>query len=130
MLPPPNEGGRATASRSATCTFSANGSVHFDLTLPGPGHIDVLETAWQFNQAHAAAVLLQPAAGRFVFSRAHLDSSGAKTIRVTVKPNAGGSQLVHHYRGRRLRIRLWVTFQPAGGLPRSVGTYGILIAGT
>ena len=42
-----------------------NGSITFNVKIPGPGTIDVLETAWKNNLA-SAAVLLQPAPRRFV----------------------------------------------------------------
>ena len=46
-----------------------NGTVGFDVTVPYAGQLDVLETAWNNNLAHAA--ILQPAPRRFVFARAH-----------------------------------------------------------
>ncbi len=74
----------ADAIRHARTTTS--GRVSFQLKLPGPGVADVLETAWLDNFAHAA-VLLQPAARRFVFARKHLRIPKAGVITVTVVPN-------------------------------------------
>ena len=105
-----------------------DGSVSFDVKVPGPGTIDVLETAWNDNLARVA-VLLQPAPRRFVFARARVSASHASTIQVTVTPNARGRQLVSHHR-YKVRIRLWVTYTSTGGIARSVGFYGLPITRT
>lgn len=110
---------------SRVAASSANGKVTFDLTLPGPGNIDVMETAWKADVARAA--LLQPAPHRFVFARSHLTAGHAGTISVTVMPNAAGTMLVKHHR-HKVRIRLWVTYTPTGGLPATHGILGIPLA--
>jgi hypothetical protein len=105
-----------------------DGIVEFDVTVvAGPGELDVLETAWKFNEASAATVQLQPAPHRFVFSREHLAVGHAGTLHVTVAPNQRGKRLLVHHHGGALRIRLWVTYQPTGGNPRSIGFYGRLV---
>jgi len=71
--------GQAPAQPSNKFTISqirtfVDGTVRFQVTVPGPGTIDVLETAWKNNLA-SVAVLLAPAQGRFVFTRApHSDA--------------------------------------------------------
>ena len=92
------------------------------MKVPGPGRVDILVTAWNDNVAHIS--LLQPAAGRFVFARAHATSSTAKTIQIVVRPNAKGRRLVNHHR-YQVTLRLWVTYTPAGGKSRSIGYYGL-----
>lgn len=103
----------------------SDGHVTFTVVLPGPGTIDVLETAWTNNVA-AADGLLQPARGRFVFARAHAVAHHAGRLTLTVWPNAEGRRLVAHHR-YPVVIRLWITYTPTGGRPRSVGFYGLRI---
>jgi PKD repeat protein len=112
-----------------------DGSVQFDLALPGPGRIDVMESAWKFDEATAAtvlvqpaAVLLQPAADRFIFARAHFSTARKGAIHLRVTPNARGAALVSHHRVPPLRIRLWITYQPTYGVARTVGYYGLFVA--
>lgn len=99
-----------------------DGTITFDLTAPGPGTIDVLETAWSDNLAHSA-VVLQPAANRFVYARKHANIRGG-AVHVRVRPNARGHRLVHHHT-YRVVLRLWVTYTPTGGEYRSIGFYGL-----
>jgi hypothetical protein len=80
-----------------------------------------METAWDSDQATAAA-LLQPAPDRFVFARGHFTASTAGTLDATVLPNAAGRKLIKHHRFRVV-LRLWVTFTPTNGRPRSIGIY-------
>ncbi|MDQ6804393.1 MAG: Ig-like domain-containing protein, partial [Actinomycetota bacterium] len=100
---------------------SADGTVTFDAELPGPGIVDVLETAWNDNFATAAS-LLKPAPGRFAFARKHVEVHGAGTIHVTAKPSARGRKLIAHH-AYPVSIRLWVSYSPTGGLQRDMGSY-------
>jgi hypothetical protein len=102
---------------------SADGVFQVSVTVPGPGTVNVLVTAWNDNLAGIATVL-QPARRRFAFARAHGTARRATTLRILVKPNARGSRLVidHRY---RVTLRLWVTYTPTGGSARSVGFYGL-----
>ncbi|MGO9901842.1 MAG: hypothetical protein ACLP0J_19660, partial [Solirubrobacteraceae bacterium] len=107
-----------------------NGTVTFALKLPGAGQIDVMESAWKFNELTNKTehiVLLQPALHRFIFARKHLNTNSEGTIHVTVKPNPRGLRLVAHHQGGTLRIRLWVTYQPTGGTPHTIGYYGLFV---
>jgi hypothetical protein len=113
-----------------------NGTVSFQVKLPGPGQIDVIESAWKSNiatiaskaiLAKIATVRLGPALGRFIFARTHLNPKTRATLQITVKPNDRGQHLVTHHQGGALRIRLWVTYQPTSGRPHTVGYYGLLI---
>ena len=61
---------------------------------------------------------------RFVFARKHRTARRAARLRVRVTPNARGRRLVHHHTYRVL-LRLWVTYTPTGGVPRSIGFYGL-----
>jgi hypothetical protein len=100
-----------------------DGTITFLVKIPGPGTIDVLETAWDDNLARAA-VLLQPAPRRFVFTRAHKTANRAITLHVRVTPNAPGRLLAHHHT-YRVTLRLWVSYTPTGGVYRSIGFYGL-----
>lgn len=100
-----------------------NGKISFSATVPGPGKLDVLETARKDNLA-SVAMLLHPARGRFVFARAHRTVRHAGTIPVTVIPNARGRLLVAHHT-YQVTLRLWVSYTPTAGKYRSVGFYGL-----
>jgi hypothetical protein len=100
-----------------------NGTVAFDVTVPSAGRLDILETAWNDNLAHAA-IVLQPASRRFVFARAHKNARRADTLHLRVSPNARGKLLVRHH-AYGVTLRLWVTYTPAGGRYRKQGFYGL-----
>jgi Bacterial Ig-like domain (group 3) len=99
-----------------------DGTITLDVTVPGPGTIDVLETAWNDNVARVA--VLQPAKNRFVYARRHVAATGAGTLTLRITPNARGKRLVRHHTYHAV-LRLWVTYTPAGGNQRSVGFYGL-----
>jgi hypothetical protein len=103
------------------------GTVRFSVTVPGPGELKILETAWNDNLAGAARVL-NPAPGRFAFARNHLNLKHAGRITITVKPNGRGRRLLKHHR-YPVVIRLWVSFIPTSGLQRDIGSYGIHLTG-
>jgi hypothetical protein len=102
---------------------SADGTFVVTVKVPGPGRVDIMETAWDDNLA-SIAVLLQPAPRRFVFARAHAMPQHAGTLRIVVKPNARGRKLVaHHTYG--VTLRLWISYTPTGGRQRNIGYYGL-----
>ena len=101
----------------------ADGRFVVVVKVPGSGRVDILVTAWDDNLAHAAT-LLNPAPRRFVFARAKATTSKATTLRILVYPNAKGRLLVKHHR-YRVTLRLWVTYTPTNGRPRSIGYYGL-----
>ena len=96
------------------------GTVEFDVTVPDPGELDVLETNWTPSPPRRAhTVLLRPGPDRYAFARRYVDVAGAGTLHVTVLPSARAArQIRHHY--RPVRINLWVTYQPTGGTPATV----------
>ena len=101
----------------------ADGRFVVVVKVPGSGRVDILVTAWDDNLAHAAT-LLNPAPRRFVFARAKATTSKATALRILVYPNAKGRLLVKHHR-YRVTLRLWVTYTPTNGRPRSIGYYGL-----
>ena len=111
---------------------AADGTITFSVRVPGPGSVDVLETAWKDNLARndsAAHVLLKPAPHRFVFARTHVRATGRGTLNVTVTPNHQGSLLVANPR-YRVALRLWVSYTPDGGSYRTIGFLGLHVPGS
>jgi hypothetical protein len=102
---------------------SKDGTVTFSLTLPGPGTVDLLETAWIRDEAGAARAL-RPGPHRFVFASKHLSVHQKGRITVHVRPNGRGRHLLRHHR-HPVRINLWITFTPSGGAPRQFGIFGL-----
>lgn len=92
----------------------SDGSVTFELTLPGPGTVDVLETAWDGAQARIST--MQPGPGRFAYARRRLYSHNRGSIAVRIAPGKRGRTLIRRHRHPVL-INLWVTYTPAGGIP-------------
>jgi hypothetical protein len=78
--------------------------------VPGPGSVDVLDTAWKDNLA-SVAVLLKPDPHRLVFARRHVHMTRRGTPSVTATPNQQGRLLVVHPR-YRVVLRLWVPTAP------------------
>jgi hypothetical protein len=103
--------------------ITANGIVRLRATVPGPGRVDVLETAWLSNLADAA-VTLQPAPHRFASARAHKTATHPGVLRLRLIPNRRGRRLVAHHI-YAVTLRLWVTYTPTGGTPLSIGLYGL-----
>jgi hypothetical protein len=98
----------------------ANGEFIVTVKVPGPGTVNILETAWVDNVARTAA-LLQPAPGRFVFARAHALAKHAGVLRILVKPTDRGHQLLAHHT-YRVTLRLWISYTPApDGIQRNTG---------
>ena len=86
-----------------------DGSVSFALKLPGPGTVEVLESALRSNLAVAAA--LKPGRGQFVFARAYERAKRAETIKLRVKPSSAGRKLLRHHRHPVL-VRLFDQLHP------------------
>ena len=122
-LPPPIN--TFTVSRIRT---KADGAFVFAVRVPGPGSLDVLETAWNDNLA-TTALALTPAPYRFVFARAHVHATRRGTLSVTVTPNQRGRRLVAHPR-YGIILRLWVSYTPHGGLYHTIGYLGLHLPAT
>lgn len=123
-LPPPapphrpaprHESLRFTVSHVTT---QADGTVTFRATVPGPGHIEVLETAPDDNPARIAA-LMQPGAHRYAFARGLTTAHSASTVDMRVKPSVRGKLLLRNHPAH-VTLRLWVTYLPAVGRPHRV----------
>lgn len=106
-----------------------DGVVEFALGVPGPGIINVLETAPRRDEDPTARDALhssQPASQRFVFASARTVVTHHETVQVRVVPDARGRRLVRHHR-RPVWIELWITYQPHGSHQVKIGPYGLLV---
>jgi hypothetical protein len=101
----------------------ADGTFIVTIRVPGPGVVNIMETAWDDNLA-TVAVLLRPAPRRFVFARAHAVARRAGMLRIIVTPNARGRALVAHHT-YRVTLRLWISYAPTGGRQRNIGYYDL-----
>jgi Glycine rich protein len=101
-----------------------SGSTSFQVKVPGPGSLDVLETAWH-NKVAAAAV----ARRQFVYARAHHTATTAGTVRITLKPNSRDRRLLRRHSDHRYKVtlRLSVTYKPSSGVPRTRGFKGLAL---
>jgi Bacterial Ig-like domain (group 3) len=95
----------------------ADGIVTFELKIPGPGVVNVLESARDLKLASGAS-LLKPGRDRFVFARKHVRFRRGQKIRITVRPTRAGRALIGHH-AHRPAIRLAVSYTPTGGLQRN-----------
>ena len=80
--------------------------------------------AWMRPRARGTAANLRPS-GSCSHGRGQPQTVRAP-LSIPVNPNAPGRHLVAHHR-YRVTLRLWVTYTPTGGQPRSIGTYGLHI---
>ena len=123
-LPKPLPTNHFTLSKIRT---GRDGTLTFAVKVPGPGAIDVLASAWNDNLA-PATVRLRPGPHRFVYARGHRTAGRATVLHLRVAPNARGRRLVRHHT-YRVTLRLWISYTPKGGRPRSVGVYGLHLPG-
>jgi WD40 repeat protein len=116
----PGTGGNYfTASR---VSIRAKGTISLFVKVPGAGRVDVLATAWRDNLARTAIV--QPAPRRFVYARASRHVDAATTVHLLTRANKRGTRLLHHHT-YRVTLRVWVTYTPTAGTPRSIGFYNL-----
>jgi hypothetical protein len=90
------------------------GVVTLQVTLYGPGTVDVLSTA-PFTSFARAADVAQPPTGSFVFGSAHLVSYHPQTLKVRVPPSQAGKLLLRDH--RRATIQLSVMYTGPRGQP-------------
>ena len=104
-----------------------NGTIEFDVTVPYAGRLDVLATSWKPSLRRAVhAMLLRPGPRRYAFARRHLNLARAGTLHLTVRPGARGRRQVRRHH-RPVRINLWVTYQPAHGVPANAAFTNLLV---
>ncbi len=83
------------------------GTVTFQVKVPGPGAVNVLENARASKHAR-----------RFVFASQRKTARKASTLKVRLSPNKRGKQLVRK-RTSTVLIKLSVTYTPSGGVHRT-----------
>ena len=101
---------------------SGTGALTLAVKLPGAGTVTVLGT--HENIGASASSLLEPGPHRFDWGRATATAAAAGVLELTLHPSAAGKHLLlrHRRRGWALHVRLWVTYTPAGGTPRSAAS--------
>jgi hypothetical protein len=90
------------------------GVVTLQVTLYGPGTVDVLSTA-AFTSFARAADVVQPPNGTFVFGSVHLVSHHPQTIQVRVPPSQAGKLLLRDH--SRATVQLVVLYTASRGQP-------------
>jgi hypothetical protein len=98
-------------------TTHRGGVVTMQVTVYGPGAIDVMDTAGLRSFALAADVV-HPPSGSFVFGRAHLVSSHSQTIQVRVPLSQAGRLLLRDHRSATLHV--WVLYTLPAGSPQVI----------
>lgn len=96
---------RFTLSKLAA---KSNGTVSFQLTLPGPGAVTVRELD-----------------GRHTFGAYLGHLGGPRTLKVTIKPSPAAKALLAG--GNAQRIAIQVTYAPKGGVKRTVTRHGVRV---
>jgi hypothetical protein len=95
-----------------------NGTV--TVRVPGPGTITVLQTGWPEDRS-------QPRVGhQTVLSRGRATARKAGKVPVKIRLAATGRRLLGHSHGSHLRVRLFITYTPTGGVARQTSKYGVL----
>jgi hypothetical protein len=113
----------------ANVTANANGTVTFNVTVPGPGTVGAYETA----PKREFAIIPDdgpgaPSAGRFEFASAAQSIGASGTTAITVTPTEKGAQLIAHHKSR-VTINLYVTYTPTGGTPSTQNFLAIAFPG-
>ena len=96
--------------------------VHLRGQASGSGAVDVHETAWNENLAMPRSGWRRAAPLRI--RRTHESARRATTLHLEVRPNLRGKRLVRHHT-YPVTLRMWVTYTPTGGRPRSIGFHGL-----
>ena len=121
-LPPPPPSNQFTIEHIAP---HPDGTTEVRLVVPGPGLVQIMETAWDDNVATAASAYpLKPAPRRFVIARKRVETLQAGPLRLLVTLNHAGTHLLHHHR-YRIPFRLWVSYTPTNGRQRNIGIYAL-----
>jgi hypothetical protein len=105
-----------------SATGSPDGAIVLGVELPGPGTVALLGT--HEDVVGAVARVLEPGSRRFAWGRATMTVARARTIKITLRPDRHGRQLLarHQHYGMALNITVWVSYTPAAGNARSKKT--------
>jgi sugar lactone lactonase YvrE len=99
-----------------------NGTIVMTVAVPGPGELNLLGTHVKVRRGATAASLLEPGYRRLAWGRVTVRANAAGEVTVTLHPNKAGKRLLarHRAHGWALNVRVWTTYTPTGGMPRSV----------
>jgi hypothetical protein len=102
---------------------NVHGTVVLTLDLPGAGSVFVLGThSDPVGDAGTAGLLPAPGYHRLAWATRRRTVVGrAGPMRVTLRPNRAGAQMLRYARrqGWALHVRVWITFIPTGGVARN-----------
>ncbi len=120
--------GSATQAPSNIATIrgvhvSSTGTITLTVHVPGAGTVNALGTHESVAAARStlASELLEPGHGRIAWGRSSARSSKAGIIRLILHASSAGRSLLARHRtlGWALKVRVWVTYAPSAGTPRS-----------
>ena len=96
-----------------------NGDIDLTFQIAAGGSVDVLGT--HSAPGTMASALLLPGHQRIEWGRLDSTYKYGATFGLTLHPNALGKHLFQRHRrfGLPLRVRVWMTFSPTGGTPRT-----------
>jgi WD40 repeat protein len=89
----------------------ADGTITFQGKVPGPGTVDLLESAWSGSH-------------RLASGRGHANATHSGVIHLRVSLNSDGKRVVQEHRSAVV-LRLSVTYTPTHGSKRTIGFYGL-----
>jgi hypothetical protein len=100
-------------------TGSSIGTITLGVNLPGPGRVDVLGT--HVGVVGGTASALEPGYHRFAWGRRTVNATSAGDMTITLKPDTNGKKLLvrHHHHGWATNVRVWLTYTPTAGYPRT-----------
>jgi hypothetical protein len=117
----------ATGAGPPSNSFTASGISHGNggtialrIDLPGAGTINLLGTHSD-SSATTASALLQPGYRRYATDRATIKVTKAGRVKAMLRLNTAGRQMTRYARrqGWAFHVRVWITFTPTAGNPRS-----------
>jgi hypothetical protein len=99
-----------------------HGSARLAVTVPGPGTLSVFDAR---HKVAIASVRHNPNERPILIRTAAVQTGGAQTVRLPIRPTWAAKKLLAE--SGRLRFRLQLTFTPVGGLAATKGYMGTLV---
>jgi hypothetical protein len=117
----------ACAFRVRHLRMRSNGLATFDLTVPGKGVVNVMESASNRGKQPPPLAAAEPVPpSRPVLGRARLVVRARGKFHLKVPAGEGMRSLIAHHR-QTVRVRLWVTFTSRNEPPLLVGVYNLVV---
>jgi sugar lactone lactonase YvrE len=100
----------------------SNGTIVMTVAVHSPGELNLLGTHVKVRRGATAAALLEPGYRRLAWGEVTVRANAPGEMTVTLHPNTAGKRLLarHREHGWALNVRVWTTYTPTGGKPRSV----------